>query len=128
MIKTIVHSPVHSITSATSDNIDQADIHFFPPCKIMNSMMNPITINNYIDGVFESDPKISLIPSYNPSTGSVNAFLPDSGGEQIEKAVQAARRAYTRYAMQECDFDCLTDYVLPDTVGHEPPMQRGHGG
>ena len=34
------------------------------------------------------------IDSYNPATGEVHLRVPDSGEEEVEKAVQAAKEAF----------------------------------
>ena len=49
-------------------------------------------LQNYVDGKFLSCEK--TFPSFNPSTGEINAFIPDSGKLIVEEAVQAAKRAF----------------------------------
>ena len=49
-------------------------------------------LENYIGGEFL--PTSSYIKSYNPSTGEHYLDVPDSGPEDVEKAVEAARKAF----------------------------------
>ena len=51
-------------------------------------------LENFIDGRLEACDR--HIDSYNPSTGEVHLKVPDSGQEEVEKAVQAARIAFER--------------------------------
>ncbi|KAM5263070.1 2-aminomuconic semialdehyde dehydrogenase isoform 3-T3 [Ctenodactylus gundi] len=51
-----------------------------------------LMLENFIDGKFL--PCNSYIDSYDPSTGEVYCKVPNSGEEEIEAAVQAARRAF----------------------------------
>ena len=47
---------------------------------------------NFIGGQFV--PCSRHIDSYNPATGEVHLRVPDSGEEEVEKAVQAAKEAF----------------------------------
>lgn len=47
---------------------------------------------NFIDGEFVATS--DHLDSYNPATGEVHLHIPDSGEEDVEKAVQAALRAF----------------------------------
>ena len=49
-------------------------------------------LENFIDGGFV--PCDRHLDSYNPATGEVHLQIPDSGEEEVEKAVQAALRAF----------------------------------
>jgi len=51
-----------------------------------------ISISNYIDGHFV--PNKTTFASHSPSTGQVNALIPDSDGEAVEAAVAAAEKAF----------------------------------
>uniref|UniRef100_A0A2K6H081 Aldehyde dehydrogenase 8 family member A1 n=1 Tax=Propithecus coquereli TaxID=379532 RepID=A0A2K6H081_PROCO len=51
-----------------------------------------LMLENFIDGKFL--PCTSYIDSYDPSTGEVYYRVPDSGKEEIDAAVEAARRAF----------------------------------
>uniref|UniRef100_A0A8C9L043 Aldehyde dehydrogenase 8 family member A1 n=1 Tax=Panthera tigris altaica TaxID=74533 RepID=A0A8C9L043_PANTA len=51
-----------------------------------------LTLENFINGKFV--PCSSYIDSYDPSTGEVYCRVPDSGNEEIEAAVEAARAAF----------------------------------
>ena len=47
---------------------------------------------NFIDGEFVACG--DYLDSYNPATGEVHLQVPDSGKEEVEKAAQAALRAF----------------------------------
>lgn len=49
-------------------------------------------LENFIDGQFL--PTASYIESYDPSTGEHYLNIPDSGAEEVQKAVEAARKAF----------------------------------
>ncbi len=51
-------------------------------------------IQNYIDGALIAPLKNRYFDNYNPSVGKVYALIPDSDDEDIEKAVEAANRAF----------------------------------
>ncbi|XP_010192712.1 PREDICTED: aldehyde dehydrogenase family 8 member A1 isoform X3 [Mesitornis unicolor] len=51
-----------------------------------------LVLENFIDGKFV--PCASYIDSYNPSTGDVYCKVPDSGKEEVEAAVKAAKAAF----------------------------------
>lgn len=55
-------------------------------------MANIKTLENYINGKFV--PTTSHIDSYDPSTGEVFLKVPDSGKEDIDNAVEAAKVAF----------------------------------
>jgi acyl-CoA reductase-like NAD-dependent aldehyde dehydrogenase len=56
-----------------------------------------ISVRNFIDGQFCDPDDDVYLDSYDPSTGNVWAKIPDSGASDAEKAVRAARTAFTRY-------------------------------
>ena len=56
-----------------------------------------VTVKNFIGGEFVDGPK-SFVDSYDPSTGLVWARIPDSGPEDVEKAVRAASDAQKLWA------------------------------
>ncbi|OXB68421.1 hypothetical protein ASZ78_010042 [Callipepla squamata] len=51
-----------------------------------------LVLENFIAGKFV--PCSSYIDSYNPSTGDVYCRVPDSGKEEVEAAVRAAKDAF----------------------------------
>lgn len=53
-------------------------------------------LENYIDGQFV--PCGRHIDSYNPATGHVFLRVPDSGPDEVDQAVQAAKRAFKKLA------------------------------
>lgn len=50
------------------------------------------TLENFIDGQFI--PCSSHLDSYNPATGEVFLKIPDSGKQEIDLAVEAAKKAF----------------------------------
>ena len=51
-------------------------------------------LKNFIGGKFV--PCSRHIDSYNPATGEVHLRVPDSGEEEVKKAVQAAKEAFKK--------------------------------
>ncbi len=51
-------------------------------------------LENFIDGRFV--PCTRHIESYNPAVGEVHLKVPDSGEEEVQKAVEAAQRAFKK--------------------------------
>lgn len=51
-----------------------------------------IYVQNFIGGQFV--PCDDFIDSYNPSTGQVWAKVPNSGGDDVNKAVEVAKEAF----------------------------------
>ena len=51
-----------------------------------------LKIENFIGGVFYATK--SHLDSFDPSTGKVWAKVPDSGADEINQAVQAAKAAF----------------------------------
>ena len=68
-------------------------------CEIQNNKMAAATkevlvLDNFIDGKFLTCDK--YIDSYDPSTGKVYCKVPDSGKAEVDRAVEAARKAFSR--------------------------------
>lgn len=57
-------------------------------------MSDMLVIENFINGEFV--PTNSHIDSFDPSTGSVWAKIPDSDETDINKAVDAAKKAFQK--------------------------------
>lgn len=55
-------------------------------------------IKNYIDGTFGAAVNEGWIDNVQPATGKVYSVLPDSGAEDIAKAVEAAKRAFDEWS------------------------------
>ena len=51
-------------------------------------------IKNYIDGALTPADSGEYIDNYNPATGKVYSYIPDSDASDIQKAVEAAERAF----------------------------------
>lgn len=54
-------------------------------------------LKNFVNGVFSDDVK-ERFDSMNPSTGMAHASLPDSGADQVEAAVAAAKAAFPSWS------------------------------
>lgn len=53
-----------------------------------------MTIQNYINGGFYDPASNKWIDNYQPSTGEIYGKIPNSGKEDVEKAYQAAKKAF----------------------------------
>lgn len=51
-------------------------------------------LKNYIDGEFVECSR--HLDSYNPATGEVLLKIPDSGKEEVQAAVEAAKKAFQK--------------------------------
>ena len=58
--------------------------------------MAPIKIHNFINNAFV--PAANSFESFNPSTGKVNAYIPDSGRLEADMAVEAAYQAFKTWS------------------------------
>lgn len=56
------------------------------------------TIANYIDGAFIAPISGHYLDNFNPATGKVYSQIPDSDGQDVELALQAAKRAFPAWA------------------------------
>src|SRR3954466_6920398 len=56
------------------------------------------TFNNFIDGESVAAAAGATMDVINPATGEVMAQAPDSGAEDVERAVAAARAAFNGWA------------------------------
>lgn len=54
----------------------------------------PYQLENYIDGNLVAPLSSRFIDNYNPATGAVSGQIPDSGEQDIELAVKAAKAAF----------------------------------
>lgn len=63
--------------------------------------VNVGVLKNYINGEFVECSK--HLDSYNPATGEVHLRIPDSGKEEVEAAVDAAKAAFKKY-ISSCDY------------------------
>lgn len=57
-----------------------------------------MTIQNYINGEFQDPISGDWIDNFQPSTGEVYGKIPNSGKEDVEKAYQAANKAFTSWS------------------------------
>ncbi len=55
-------------------------------------------IKNYINGALVPALSGNYLENYNPATGKVYSFLPDSEAEDVEKAVEAAEAAFAKWS------------------------------
>ena len=55
-------------------------------------------IQNYINGEFVNPILGNYIDNYNPSIGEVYGQIPDSTKEDVEKAVEAAEKAFPSWS------------------------------
>ena len=59
-------------------------------------MANVQALENFINGRFM--PCTRHVDSYNPTTGEVHRQVSDSSAEQVEPAIQAAKKAFTTWS------------------------------
>ncbi|MDB4174665.1 aldehyde dehydrogenase [Bacteroidia bacterium] len=57
-----------------------------------------IHIANYIDGKLVSPINNQYLDNYNPATGKVYSYIPDSTGDDVQLAVDAARKAFPSWS------------------------------
>ena len=55
-------------------------------------------IKNFVGGAFLKADSAEHINNYNPATGKVYSYIPDSGPTDVERAVQAAERAFPEWS------------------------------
>ena len=73
-------------------NIPRKSRSTFAHCALGAKVANAMELLNFIDGEFVACG--DYLDSYNPATGEVHLQVPDSGKEEVEKAAQAALRAF----------------------------------
>lgn len=54
-------------------------------------------IKNYIDGALVPAASGNYLDNYNPSTGKVYSYIPDSDGDDVQRAFEAAERAFPEW-------------------------------
>ena len=62
-----------------------------------------MNIQNYINGEFVNPVSQDWINNYKPSTGQVYGQIPNSGKEDVEKAYQAAKAAFSGWSNTTLD-------------------------
>lgn len=60
-------------------------------------------IRNYIGGIFTTPYVTNYINNYNPATGEVYTMIPDSTADDVEIAVQSARKAFPMWSGMPAD-------------------------
>jgi aminomuconate-semialdehyde/2-hydroxymuconate-6-semialdehyde dehydrogenase len=56
-------------------------------------------IKNYINGSLQPAESTEFIENYDPSTGQIYSYIPDSDSRDIEKAVEAAQKAFPAWSV-----------------------------
>jgi aminomuconate-semialdehyde/2-hydroxymuconate-6-semialdehyde dehydrogenase len=62
-----------------------------------------VTINNFTDGAFAPPLGGNYIDNFNPATGLRSGSIPDSGAEDVDLAVAAAKRAFPAWSAMSPD-------------------------
>jgi aminomuconate-semialdehyde/2-hydroxymuconate-6-semialdehyde dehydrogenase len=57
-----------------------------------------ITLRNYIGGTFSAPANGRYLDNIEPATGEVYSLIPDSGAEDVARAVEAAKKAYPTWS------------------------------
>ena len=55
-------------------------------------------LQNYIDGQFAAPANGAYLPNVAPATGEVYGEIPDSGAEDVERAITAAKKAFAMWS------------------------------
>ena len=55
-------------------------------------------LQNYIDGQFAAPANGAYLPNVAPATGEVYGEIPDSGAEDVERAITAAKKAFPMWS------------------------------
>ena len=55
-------------------------------------------LQNYIDGQFAAPANRAYLPNVAPATGEVYGEIPDSGAEDVERAITAAKKAFPMWS------------------------------
>ncbi len=68
-----------------------------------------LKIENYIDGELVQPVSGEYLDNFNPATGEVYSWIPDSDKRDVEKAVEAAKKAFPVWSKMsaEARHDCL---------------------
>lgn len=67
------------------------------PRPLTSKMAEVKELENFINGEFV--PCSKHVDSYNPALGKVHLKIPDSGKEEVDSAVQAAKVAFKKLAL-----------------------------
>ena len=76
----------------TRPPLSQPDCHIKIHLEFENCGVKMLKVENFIDGQFEATK--DYLDSYEPGTGQVWAQIPDSDDQDVDKAVQAAKKAF----------------------------------
>jgi betaine-aldehyde dehydrogenase len=79
-------------------------------------MSATITVQNFIDGQFVDPAEGETEPVLNPATGETIAEAPLSSREDVDRAVNAARKAFPEWAAQTPGERALALLKLADTI------------
>ncbi|KAL4661009.1 aldehyde dehydrogenase family 8 member A1-like [Arapaima gigas] len=77
-------------------------------------LLTPLVLQNYIGGEFV--PCSRHIDSYDPSAGEVYCHVPDSGQDEVELAVNAAKEAFPLWASRSPADRARVLYKLADLI------------
>lgn len=73
-------------------------------------------LGNFINGEFVAPVSGQYIESYNPSIGQVDHLLPDSDAADIDRAVEAASRAFPSWAKTSVEARAKLLYRIADLI------------
>ncbi len=78
-----------------------------------------IRIANYIDGELVEPASSLYIENFNPAEGKVYSFIPDSDNRDVDRAAQAALRAFKDWSETSADKRCAILLRIADLIDRD---------
>jgi aminomuconate-semialdehyde/2-hydroxymuconate-6-semialdehyde dehydrogenase len=78
-----------------------------------------VKIFNYVNGVFAEPISGMYLDNYDPSTGSVYGFIPDSDDRDVSAAVTAALNAFTVWSAMSAESRCSILQRIADLIDRD---------
>ena len=73
-------------------------------------------IQNYIGGEFVDPVSGSFLDDVDPATGATYALIPDSDSADVDRAVEAAERAFPKWSSTSADDRCRVMMKIADLL------------
>lgn len=78
--------------------------------------INPLVIQNYINGEFTDPVSGTWLDNYEPSTGSVYGKVPDSDERDINIAYEHASKAFLTWSKTTAEYRSKLLYKIADLI------------